>query len=64
MKLTKPQLELLQEAAERQYGANAPLNYPPTRKLLDMGLVTGHPQRFGGHTVKITDAGRAALSGS
>ncbi|MDP9590641.1 UNVERIFIED_ORG: hypothetical protein J2W19_003205 [Shinella zoogloeoides] len=57
MKLTKPQRELLRDVAK---GGNAAEEYPPARKLIELGLCIR--ERVGISSIlRITPAGRNAL---
>lgn len=63
MKLTKAQRELLEEIGGSEYGSGVMATYPPAVKLVSLGLATLHQQRYGGHILEITPAGREALKG-
>lgn len=58
MKLTKPQIELLRDVAN---GGTAVDNYPPARKLVELGLCIREKTGFSDR-LSITPAGRSALS--
>ena len=61
MKLSKPQLDLLTHAVAAGK-ATCGADYPPVKKLVELGLVTSHEGRLGGHWIEPTDAGRSALT--
>jgi hypothetical protein len=61
VKLTKPQLETLEEIVHRD-GLSVSASYKPAQRLVDLGLITLSEQRFGGHYARPTDAGRRALA--
>lgn len=58
-KLTKPQMLLLREIAEGQQSISE--SYTPANRLTSLGFAEMIPGRFGGCTIRITNAGRKAL---
>jgi hypothetical protein len=60
MKLTKAQLELLNDCRHGQ-PYNCSSTYKPAMKLIELGLVTGSVAKFGAFRITITDAGRKIL---
>lgn len=60
IKLTPPQQDALALAA-RPCGMHVDDRYPPTRKLLELGLATVTPQRMSSPLFRATEAGRAWL---
>lgn len=62
MKLTDAQKERLAYMAKQPDGSCYALDtYKPTRKLVELGLATRTPAKFGNAKFTITPAGRAAL---
>lgn len=59
MKLTKPQLELLNDAT--QGNGHTVEHYRPAQKLVALGLCEWRHDGVGGSWLNVTDAGRAAL---
>jgi hypothetical protein len=63
-KLTEPQRTLLRTAASsKPSGLPVATYYPPVKRLVALGLVTLHEQRYGGHKIVLTDAGWEATRG-
>ncbi|WP_375458844.1 hypothetical protein [uncultured Enterovirga sp.] len=62
VKLTDAKRRELCEMSERDYRSYYDANYPPIKRLSDLGFVDREDGKYGSTTYAITPAGRQALA--